>query len=364
MLVYLIAIIFVIFAIPRNNKMNPELRKAYMGIICIYVIAIMGFRYRVGIDTMNYMTDYKRLPSLESLINHNFDQTRFEPGYSTLCALCRLITPEFWLLQMVAAAITNIGVFVFLYRYCKNPFIGVILYFIMAALYFNTEIIRESAAIAIFLLNYENLRKKRYLKYYLFCLLSISFHYSSFIILFFPLVKHIKFNIWYVAAVIAIIGVAPLLESLNQALAFASVNDRVDMYVQGADALNMNWRLGNLIKSSIIPALALLIMHKYKQKSDFTPFLLFNILMCAGAFSVPLIFSRFANYTTIFVVAYVSNLLVNKKVRLLVRHLFLCMFICIQLYSYVDMYQRWIPYVSIFNEHKVIKRELLWRQFN
>jgi hypothetical protein len=166
-----------------------------------------------------------------------------------------------------------------------------------------------------------------------------------------------------VAAVIAIIGIAPLLESLNQALAFASVNDRVDMYVQGADALNMNWRLGNLIKSSIIPALAMLIMHKYKQKSEFTPFLLFNILMCAGAFSVPLIFSRFANYTTIFVVAYVSNLFTNKDIRLLIKHTFICLVLCTQFIYNMGMYHAWVPYVSVFNEHKVIERELMWQRY-
>ena len=173
---YIFVLILVFIGIRVNSRMAKSLRITYLAIICLYVILLMGFRYRVGTDTINYMDGYlERTTTLDDFGALDFTQTRFEPGYMFLAACCRSLSNEFYVLQLLCAFILNSCVFLFLYRYCYNPFVGVIVYFVLTCLYFNTEIMRESLAIAIFLLNYPNLKSRKWVRYYILCLFSICF---------------------------------------------------------------------------------------------------------------------------------------------------------------------------------------------
>ena len=129
---YAFAIILVFIGIRFNSRMAKSLRITYLATICLYVILLMGFRYRVGIDTLNYMDGYLSVTTtLDDFWNLDFTQTRYEPGYLFLAACCRSISNDFFILQLACAFILNSCVFIFLYRYCYNPFVGVIVYFVL-----------------------------------------------------------------------------------------------------------------------------------------------------------------------------------------------------------------------------------------
>lgn len=361
---YIIAIFIVILGILYNKKMSQSVRKAYLGLILIYIILLIGFRYRVGIDTINYMRAYPLSPLLHNFWNINIFNERFEPGYLLICAICKLFSKDFWLSQLVMTAITNCCVFIFLFRYCKNPFIGIFIYFILQWLYFSTEIIRESVAIGIFLLNYRNIERKRWVKYYLLSLLSIFFHYSAIIIWFIPLAKFIKFNIYYLLACCILLAITPIVERLNALLSIAAVAGRIDQYVASAETLNLNWRVAEFIKSAFPAIGAVVLLTYYKINYKFKPIALLQILFCAGAFAIPIIFSRFTNYTSIFIIVIISNLLDIHKIKLSVRVLFVGFILMTQLNYYYKMYRAWIPYISIFDPQHIRERESLWWEYN
>lgn len=361
---YLFAFILVIFAIAFNKRMAPSVRVATLIGIFTYVVVLLGLRYRVGIDTINYMHSFKSAIPLEKLWHSNIFEERFEPGYVFVSACCKSVTSEFWLMQLIMTAITTGCVFIFLYRYCKNPFVGVFLYFILQCLYFSTEIMRESAAVGIFLLNFRNLQQKKWNKYYFFSLFSIAFHYSAIIIWLIPLARFLKPNFLYMSCCIGIIAITPIVETLNDMLAIASITDRVNGYIYGAEKLTINWRLGEMIKSGIPALLALYFIPKKNIPFGFKQMILLQILFCAGTFAIPIIFQRFINYTSLFTTVILANSLSSSAIKTYIRSGLLALIIISQLYSYWGMYRRWMPYVSILNPIHINERENLWWQFN
>jgi hypothetical protein len=362
---YLILIILTVLGIVSYKRLPNKQATVYFVFLCLYMILLIGLRYRVGIDTINYMISYQNVPSWKNFGKIDFSQSRFEPGYMFICTLCKSITPDFWLLQMVMACITGLGVFTFIYRYCQNPFIGLFVYIILAWLYFSTEIMRESASISLFLLNFENLKKKRWVRFYLFSVFSIVFHYSAVIIWLFPLVERLKkVNVWYIVVLLGFLAITPLIESLNGLFVLATVNKRISQYVESAEILNMNWRIASFIKSGVVPIIILFLLSRSHLTDKFKPFLMLHLLFCAGAFSIPIIFSRFTNYTCLFVIVIVANILVSKKVGTFNRHILFCVLLLSQTWYYYKMYPGWIPYVSVFEPEKVKDRELMWYEYN
>lgn len=340
--------------------MTGSQRKLLMQLNCLMLILLFGLRYKVGIDTYNYMSQFDTMPDIMGLATYDYDSDRLEPGYIWVCALARSTINEFWMVQIIMAAITNIGMFIFLYRECKNPFWGVICYYILAALYFNCEIIRESAAIGIFLINYKNLKEGKLLKFYLFSLFSIAFHYSAMIIWIFPLAKYLKLNWIYVAACVAILFVTPLFEDLNKLITLQSINKRVDMYVDAADYLNTNWKIVNFVKNAIPPIGLLIAWKLFKINPRIKSFILLQILFTIGALGLPDIFERLTNYTNSFVIIGYATLLGDKRIYLYLRSwLFIFLFLT-QSYTFYTRWFYWNPYVSVFHPEEIEERHNKW----
>ena len=346
-----------------NRRLTERTRICFLICLGLIIVLLMGLRYRVGIDTLNYIEKYDETPQVEELSTIDFSTTRFEPGYVILCSLCRSVTDDFWLLQLVHSLILTTCVFIFLYKNTLNPFNGIIVYIILGWLYFNTEIIRESLAISFFLLNYENLKKRKLIKYYLLALLSISFQYSALIILFFPFVRKLKFNILYLGCCLLILASAPYLERVNELITLASFSDRVDEHLGSVEELNLNWRIANMIRYTIVPVCAYVLYRRIHHHSEYTSFILLSILFGIGAFAIPIIFSRLANYTLPFVIVYVANLLrlLNKKTFL--KNSLIAILLCSQLLYYKEMYHAWCPYSSVFDQRVSPEREMMWHNY-
>lgn len=357
---YLIIIILIVISINYNRRMNKRLRLFNMFIIWSIVSLVFGLRYRVGIDTINYMSLFDGLPDISSFIDIDWEENKTEPGFLAICVACKSICNEFWFTQLVLAGITNGLMFLFIYKQCKNPFVGVFLYSFMAMFYFTTEIMRESIAIGIFLNNLNNYNNANWKKYYFICCLSIVFHFSAILTLFFPLVRFLKFNIWYIIICFGIIFIAPVFESINQLLTLTTIANKIRAYTLQADDVNINYRIFNIIYIGIPAFCSMFLLYIKKIQTEYLQFLLLHVLFCCGIFAIPIIFSRFANYTLLIVIVTAANLLSFYKLKLYIKSIFLCLIILSQSLYLSSMYHAWIPYVSIFNPVKVEERESLW----
>lgn len=357
---YLLAIILVITGIICNKNFSLTTKRIFYCIIFIYIVLVFSFRYRVGGDTIMYMNEYKQAISLQNLFTlKNLFEGRFEPAILIIYGIGKSLKCDFWFIQLILALIINTGLFIFIWRYSTNVFLGLLFYLIFLGLYYNTEILRESAAISIFLINFKNLKEKKWFYYYLFSLLSISFHYSAIIIWFFPFVTFLKPNLlfWVLCAIFVLI--TPVVESLNQILQFESIQNRVNTYTKYANFNNINWKIAEVIRT-IVPVFTILLISKFaKLKVSFKPFILLQVLFCAGAFAIPMIFSRFINYTFPFVIIAAANMITGLSNKRILQSSVFCLLLATQIINYSNLYKRWVPYVSIFNPKINRERETI-----
>lgn len=360
MLVYILVFLFALVGALYNRRMANNMRIFWLSTVCVYSILIIGLRYRVGLDTMGYMLGYEKHDNLNFFVSNFSFETIRDPLYHLLCAFAKSNKWDFWVIQLIMSAITTSCIYIFLYRTCKNPFIGILLYCILQWLYFSAEIMRESAAVGIFLLNYRNFQRKNYLKYYLFSFLSIGFHFSAAITWIIPWCNRLRVNWIYLLLCSTIIFIAPFVSSLNTILALASIADNVDFFIDQAETLNLNWKIVELVRSAIIPIMVIYLNSKYDIKFEFKGLVLLQLLFCCGTFAIPIMFSRFTNYTGLFVVVALSNIISSVRIKPKLKCCIWSIIVISQSYYYYDMYSRWIPYVSIFNPMQVKERENKW----
>jgi hypothetical protein len=247
-------------------------------------------------------------------------------------------------------------------------------------LYFNTEILRESLAVGVFLLNYSNLKQKKWVNYYLLAIVSILFHSSALILLFFPFIRFVKLNWKYlivlVVFVLFIIEVHPFLVFLEN---FDKLANKVNVYVE-YEKLNLTWIAYNLIQITLFPLFLLFIYKKvFRQDSEFEFLICTHALLGIGILFFQLIFTRFSNYTLPFLAIFfteiighfICNFSEKKYLYKAVMSLIIIVytsayFISAEFYAEgARRYHFWLPYHSVFNEKTEDKRETIWiNQFN
>ena len=135
---YAIVVIFVILCSTYNHCMAKNTRIFFCCISCLIIILLLGLRFKVGIDTLNYMESFKKIPTFDNISYSTWIWSRMEPGYFVLASICKTIKSGFVFFQLTMAAITNICICIFIYKYTKNPFNGVLFYLLLACLYFTT----------------------------------------------------------------------------------------------------------------------------------------------------------------------------------------------------------------------------------
>ena len=336
-------------------------------LVFIYCVLLFGFRYRVGVDTLNYMYSYDTYPTLDKLKFSRILEYQSAPLYTMLCVVCRSITGSFYLLQMAVTLIFNTCLFVFLRRYSSNPFLTFGVFFVMNGLYFNTEIMKESLAIGFFLLNTENLLERRWIRYFSLAFVSLGFHYSAAIVFVIPFFVWLKFD-WkfLVLSVVFVVVSKYLAELIRPLITLEAAANRVDEFAKMIedDRLNVNFVIFAVIHTAFIP-FCLLVLNK-KKKIDLGK-LEFLICLCVifglGCIYLELIFERFSNYLAIVYAVAFADMLHAKNVRHFIKLSFVTIFIVIYGFSYVKdggRYHRWYPYHSILNEVSEKEREQIW----
>ena len=363
---YLIIWVIIAFCAIRHSFSSKNTVKLQLIFILIYTTLLFGLRYRVGIDTLNYMTNYQYTPDFENLNIYQIFDYRFEPLYVILNSLCKSISSEFYVFQLLHSLILHVCIILFFYKNTTNPFVGLFFYFFITGLYFNMEVLRESLAVGIFLLNFRNLLKHKWLKYYLWVGVSILFHYSAFILLFFPLALKLKFNIKYILfSLLYLLLLSPLVNYLIPFVTVDTVVSRLNMYMEYAEGgrLNINWVIYSFVRLVLFPVFILLLNRYFKVKNEiFEPFVCLHILLGIGCIFFQLIFDRFSNYTIVLFIAYLSIFLSSKYVKCTIVSLVFGVSILVYSQYYVERYVRWIPYYSIFNPTRDNYRELKWQE--
>ena len=379
-MIYFIIIFFLGTLATLFDFGNVRGGKKIMKIISWLVLVLLfGLRYRVGGDTLNYMLSYESLPTFSQLFSEGMDLGRYQPFWQLLCATAKLISSDFVVLQIIHAVIVNTIIFRFIDQNTRYFFTGVLVYFMFYGLHFNMEILRESLAVAIFLLSLKSFTKRRWLRYYLLVVLAFLVHYSAIILFVLPLFKGLKVNLRNVIFIFAYFIVG-LVFSRLVLLFLGSLESGSGFYAVISPYLNYTFTIWGIlyviIAYMIFPVLIyILAKNHYKIDVPHYQFLAFYILVGASI-SYFAIFFRFLNYFTPILCIYIVEVihaLFRERGKLQIRVMGTSISFALICFLFVNRYfsntsdlapntrwyDRWHPYVSIIDKKIIEDRERL-----
>lgn len=362
MIPYLLPILLLCFGIIKYD-INGDYKgkKLLWFFIFLYFTLLIGLRYRVGGDTINYMSDYEWRVSIQDWEYNPLD--KFQPGYSFLCAIGKSLSPQFYIFQLIHAFILNLALAVWIWKNTKYVYTSFLAFFLIGYLYFSTEVLREALAVVIFLFNYKNLVKSKWISYYIGVLLSCLFHLSAVILIILPFFRRITFNRSYILLILLSILVSALSAKFLQALSDQMV---LAEKAQGYAGVSTGMLAGlyKLLTTALFPILyGYLATHNQRRKIKFE--WLIGIMGLLGVMTVfnTILFGRFNNYFVIFFcVSFADTIIIwYRKKGIATRHNALILSLCFILvygigFKMYNKYTLWIPYYSIYNPHDV-KRE-------
>lgn len=356
-----------------------KLKSISVIISTLILILIAGLRYRVGGDTLHYVDTYSSMPTFATLFDVDLSEG-YGPLWYLFCAISKFIGEDFFYLQLLHAAIINITFVFIFWRKSISPLAALLIYFVIYYFYYNMEILRESLAVCIFCYNINNLVSKKYIRYYFYTMISIGFHYSALILLFFPFLYKIAqskyanlfFIICSTLALFLFFVIVPLY--YNVFLDFIPV---VGMKLKSYSTLTLNNFLGILFY--LIPFALYSVIYRISKIKDIPAgnvyiMKLFLFFLLLGSINQGLM--RITNYLIPFAIVYIVNVgysvffkFKNLKLQVLFS-LSIFMLLFQKIYYYCDdtdnlspdsrRYELWYPYESVLNPIRHKDRELIY----
>ena len=374
MLVYLLLFVLVLSQVFISDVAKYKSHDKIMKIIIfVYIVILVGLRYKVGIDTYNYMNMYESIPKLYDIDYSNIFGYKYQPFFLLLESFCKtFFSSDFYWVQIFHALILNFAIFRFIEKNTEYFFTGLLFYLLTFFMYFNFELMKESLSISVLLLNFNALKENKWKKYYLGVFIAILFHLSAVILIFLPFLKRIRFNGYFLLSmgifVVLLILVRPYLDLLefNE-----KISNKVNIYVGLAESgmLNMNWVILQVLQITLVP-LFLLIISPKQQNTHIIYLLCIYIILGLGTIFYQIIFLRFTNYFIPFVVLNCVYIMTNLKYYSYNRRflavfgvLLFCIFYNYNFLSHGGIV-RWFPYHSIINPKLDKDREAFYYKFN
>ena len=313
-MIYLLVFILLLTPVVKYDwmaKTGGEKKWYYLNLVVLILLA--GLRYRLGGDTLMYMSMYNEWPAMDELKYFNFEEAEYNPLWYIYASVSKSISEEFWVLQLIQSVIVNSVFFWFFKKYSPKYYFSVILlYYIGFYCYFNMEIMREALCICILMLITGFLVEKKILLYYLGCFLAISIHFSAVIMLFFPLCKLFFKKPSFVTQIIILVSVLVLTTVVNipvLILQLLSVNEAITVLAEKYldDQRSIMGMLFQMLQ--YLPLLAVIFIRgRFKELFnnvyvDFT--FIVSLAVIPYALSMPYEgFSRLVNYFVPFILVY------------------------------------------------------------
>jgi len=375
--IYLLVLILILVPVIKYDllaKSDERERIWYFSLLAVFVL-VAGLRYRVGGDTLVYMSAFDSCPTFGELKYFDFERAQFNPLWYVFVAFSKWINDSFTCFQIVHALVVNITFFHFFRKYCpRYYFSAILIYFFGYYCYFNMEVLREALCICILLWSVDLLLNKRYLWYYLICAVALELHYSAILMLFLPFAFAIFRKpswIFQIAIFAAVIFLFVVINIPDLLLSLFSFSDRIIHGLLGdymEASLNLGGILGNIAK--YLPFLGVIWLREkndIEDEYDFIPLVSCGVIFYAMAIPMSEVV-RFANYLLPFFIVSMVNTLygVWQNYQFKIRQVTWLVSLAVLFVSFVNhtyyyvrdesdkypgsrFYCVFIPYYSVFN---------------
>ena len=206
------------------------------------------------------------------------------------------------------------------------------MYFVCYYLNFNFNSIRQTIAISFFLLGYEHLVNKKWVKYYIYCLCAFMFHASAIICFIFPLFYLIKFKLkWFLVFIFSLLLVSVFAITRGGADILSNLllnnTELMGMFVDNAEQLTELYFGEDANEYGVLNIFGIISMFMHTTpivlvligagKKTITlpeigaPLILFFMILHLLDFIVPVIFMRFLMYLDIVYICALSDFVID-----------------------------------------------------
>ena len=378
-MVYLIVFLIFLYPVLRQSSLKNNISPYYFVFQCIVLILVAGLRNNVGGDTIAYMRDWDRIDDIFHIDTYTmlYMSLYYRPLTLGIILLCRTISQEFFVWQLVQAAIVNIATFYIINKEAKYKYEVALLYLLFQYFYFNMEIMRESLAVGAFYFALLFYSQKKWTKYYITLLVAFLLHDSVFIFFILPLFHKFidkKFNV--TTLIILFVSGAIIFKGLLPSLVSLLPGNRGEKFLTGYGAWENATILGTLKVYFMIFVYYAILKTEENRHSSFVinGFKIFLILNIWGIF-LPIISGRISNYVRLFSFIVFADLIWYYRKLILQKVLIALLLFNSYRYYFNDVtylvspgssdnyyfYELFYPYYSVFEEpdQEVIDRRIL-----
>lgn len=310
-MIYLLIISLLLFLIYIYDiEQCKQKKNTFFFIVLLLLIFTAGLSYRVGIDLIRYSEDYIPYPNIFELDGDYFATSREDPLWIIFTATFRTFTENYMWLHLVHAAFVNIMILGFIRKHSPYVFTTILIYFLTFYIFFNFETVRESLAVAIYLMSYKYLVQKKWIKYYLIAIVCFLAHSSAIFVFIIPFLLMVsRANIGKLLLGIFILFFAlgryineVILESMQSLLLNERIAYKLTVYLGREEVA---FSIGIFLKNVFFPAVVFLvnslIIRKPTNFSNYTK--MFLVLGCISMF-IPVV-DRLLNYLFVY---YIINM--------------------------------------------------------
>lgn len=313
-MVYIAALILLLIPAVRCDLMGIQKgRIAFIVLIWLALVLIAGLRFRVGGDTLIYMTVFERYPTISELGTFDFEEAEFNRMWYIYNSIFKTFGDSFLFFQIVQAMIVNTIFMRFFFRHSPAPFICLLLYFVGYYCYFNMEVLREALCIGVLLEAYPLIIKRNWIAYYLCAIFAVFIHTSAVVLFVLPFCFILRRDDWRIALIISI-GLGVFLS------VFDVINIAINLAFDGAIAEKIygyiSEQLPNIIGKItqyfiVLPFILIMYLRKrrgYEEDREMGLMLMFCVAVQTSAMFIPFI-HRLSNYLMPFGLVYLTNTL-------------------------------------------------------
>lgn len=179
----------------------------------------------------------------------------------------------------------------------------------------NFNALRQMVAVSVFLLSYDYLLNRNFIKYYLMVILAYMFHSSALICLFFPLLHLFnlsKKTVLLSSIVIVVFSILILVSDIRNIIntvvllsanfVSADIQELTEMYLTDVSGHSLNFN-GILMIAMNLITVGVIVLFSYNKDNRDSMIYKMSLLYClfyALNFSIGIIFSRLIYYVELF----------------------------------------------------------------
>ena len=199
MIIYYLIFLVLSFLAYREISNPKSLNNNSIIFLVLLFSVFIGLRNEIGCDWEGYRNLFNReiCTSIQDLSGKNSCLTSFEYfkykeiGFSLINLIIKSIGGNFYTANYIFSLLFLIPIL----KFCSNlerPYLAILISYPYLITVIGLGAIRQSIAIAMLMICINELRKKRFYKYFIYISIATSFHYSSFIFIFLPLLIDLK----------------------------------------------------------------------------------------------------------------------------------------------------------------------------